>query len=110
MILGDGSAETWIHVCINYDFPQQIELSVFMPKNRWFGMTLGDDGMAAGSDMLVFNSEKMTFTDKHSAGYMYPSTDESQDWELTQFLENDERVRFDVMRELDTEDENDFVF
>ena len=60
--------------------------------------------------MLVFNGSTYEVTDKHSAGYLFPSSDDSQDWEVTQFLESGDRVRFDVQRSLDTGDPNDFVF
>ena len=43
---------------------------------------LGDKGMGVGADMITFNSQTLKVSDKVSAGYQYPSLDETEDIEV----------------------------
>ena len=54
-----------------------MDLSVFMMKDTWVGLAIGAFGMDEGTDMLVFNGSTYEVTDKHSAGYLFPSSDDS---------------------------------
>ena len=67
--------------------------------------------MGEGADMISFNGNSLSVTDKHSAGYQYPSADDSQDLEviLATKVKEGAYAYFQVRRPLDTGDDEDFV-
>ena len=67
--------------------------------------------MTAGADMIVFNSSTLKATDKHSAGYQYPSADDQQDLttDFATLVRDGTYASFTVRRPLDTNDKDDFL-
>ena len=73
-------ASAYIYMCAGSsetDSPGMLDMVLWVKDGSWLGLTVGADGMDAGTDMIVANSDSLQVTDKHSAGYQYPSVDAS---------------------------------
>ena len=49
----------FLHLCLHPDDETQLQIQAVIPAGTWLGIVLGDSGMAAGADMIVFNSETL---------------------------------------------------
>ena len=87
-----------------------MDMSIWIKKGTWWGLSLGHWGMAENSDMISVSSNSFQVDDKHSAGYQYPATDVSQDVKTVGTADLGDFIRYDVKRPLDTNDDKDFVF
>ena len=95
----------------------QVEFTVTMKPDSWFGLALGSQGMGVGTDMLTFqrwNDDKnFEFRDQVSVGYAPPMPDNMANLEghpnNSMELESDGRATIFTRRSLDTNDMQDYV-
>ena len=61
----------------------QVEITVTMQDNSWFGIVLGQRDMSRDGDMMVFfaDGQNSEYADYHSVGYMAPEQDFEQNLE-----------------------------
>ena len=92
---------------------EQVELTVTMKDNSWFGLVPGQRDMGRGGDMLVFftDGEMSEFADYHSVGYAPPEQDSEQDLlahpDRSIEFDGDGRITLFARRALDTGDSSD---
>ncbi len=90
-----------------------VRLDVVMPKDTWFGLTLGESSMS-DVDMIYFETEQTgtvgKFTDAYGQGYGMPGVDSQQDW-TGDFTEGDQ-YEFSIVRSRQANDSSgkDFTF
>ena len=93
----------------------QVEFTVTLGDNNWFGLVPGQGNMQSDGDMHVFfgDGSDSYFADYHSVGYKPPALDDTQDLievpEHPTELKEGKRITMVARRQIDTGDEMDFV-
>ena len=59
--------------------------------------------------MIALNSAYDTVVDKYSAGWKFPAEDFVQNWSIDKISHFENTTRFDLSRDLDTDDFDDYV-
>ena len=103
-------ADFTLTMCLDPADPDMLDITGVLKRDTYMGFSFGAVGMDAGTDIISFNPNTFTVSDKVSIDYQAPVADASQDLTDTgSGADSDGTVTLSVKRELDTGDDDDYV-
>jgi hypothetical protein len=85
-----------------------VTLTLKGPADRWFGIGFGGNNMSTVTDAFIYDSSGNF--DKRIVPYSTPQTDSNQDWTIISSTVNNSKIEIIATRNLNTNENNDYVF